>query len=127
MEYVYMDQSKPTNFTGVAVTINVIDSNGNYRTIGTATTDASGYYSLQWVPDITGKFTVVATFAGSNSYYGSYSETSFAVDPAAATSSPQATQSPGMADIYFLPAVIGIIIAVAVVGIAILLALKKRP
>ena len=30
MEYAYMQQIKPTNATGVSVTINVIDANGNY-------------------------------------------------------------------------------------------------
>ena len=50
MGYVYQQQACPTNFTGVEVTINVVDANGNYRTIGTTTTDASGYYSYVMVP-----------------------------------------------------------------------------
>ena len=57
-------------------------------TIGTAISDASGAYSYQWTPDILGKYTVVASFAGSNAYYGSSAETSFAVDAAAATPTP---------------------------------------
>ena len=28
------------------------------------TSDASGFYSYQWTPDITGKYTVIATFGG---------------------------------------------------------------
>ena len=43
---------KPTNFTGVPVAISVIDANGNYRTIGTTTTDSSGTYGFTWMPDI---------------------------------------------------------------------------
>ena len=88
MEYVYMQQNKPTNVTGIDVYITVIDSNGNYRYIGTATSDSSGTYSLQWTPDITGKYTVIATFTGTKAYYGSSAETSFAVDAAAATPAP---------------------------------------
>ena len=42
MGYVYQQQPLPNNFTGVPVTIDVMDSNGNYRNIGTATTDATG-------------------------------------------------------------------------------------
>ena len=38
MEYVYMQMPRPTNTVGVPVTIDVIDANGNYRNIGTATT-----------------------------------------------------------------------------------------
>jgi hypothetical protein len=128
MEYVYMQKGRPTNTTGVPVSIDVIDSNGNYRNIGTTTSDASGAFSLQWTPDIAGKYTVVATFAGSESYWPSYSETSFAVDPAAAT--PVSTVAPGqsVSDMYFVPAVAGIIVAIFVVGaILAILLLRKRP
>ncbi len=127
MEYVYMQQNKPTNATGVDVYLTVVDANGNYRYIGTATSDSSGTYSLQWTPDITGKYTVIASFTGSKAYYGSSAQTSFAVDPAAATATPQPTQPASMADLYFVPGVIGIIIAIAVVGAVLLLALRKRP
>ena len=46
MGYVYQQKPIPTNFTGVQVTVDVLDSNGNYRNIGTATTDATGMYSF---------------------------------------------------------------------------------
>ena len=46
MGYVYQQQAMPTNFTGVPVQIAVLDSNGNHYSIGTATTDASGMYTL---------------------------------------------------------------------------------
>src|SRR3989337_4055466 len=75
MEYVYMQKPLPTNATGVTVFIDVLDSNGNYRNIGTTTSDLSGFFSFTWDPDIPGKCTVVATFGGTKSYYGSYSET----------------------------------------------------
>ena len=71
MEAVYMQQPMPTNITGVPVTISVLDSNGNYRPIGTTTTNALGDFSYTWKPDIPGDFTVYATFAGTQSYYGS--------------------------------------------------------
>ena len=58
MEYVYMQQPKPANTTGVPVTLSVIDANGNLRDIGTTTTDSHGFYSFQWTPDIPGKYTV---------------------------------------------------------------------
>jgi hypothetical protein len=127
MGYVYQQKPLPTNFTGVDVTINVVDSNGNYRTIGTATTDAKGYYSLNWTPDITGKYSVFAVFAGNKGYWGSSAEASFAVDQAAATPTPAATQAPSMADLYFMPMSIAILIAIIVVGLVIVLALRKRP
>ena len=80
MGYVYQQKPLPTNFTGVEVVINVVDANGNFRTIGTAQTDATGQYSLAWKPDISGKFTVIATFAGTKGYWSSSAETAFVVD-----------------------------------------------
>jgi outer membrane protein assembly factor BamB len=128
MEYVYMQQNKPSNATGIDVYISVIDSNGNYRYIGTATSDSSGTYSLQWTPDIPGKYTVIASFTGTKAYYGSSAETSFAVDAAAATPAPTKEPVQSMADTYLLPSVAAIIVAIAVVGaILAMLVIKKRP
>ncbi len=127
MGYVYQQKPMPSNFTGVDVTISVIDGNGNFRNIGVAKTDASGSYSLQWKPDIEGKYTVIANFAGTNGYWPSYSETAFAVDPAPATPTPTAAPEKSMADLYFIPAIAGILVAIIVVGIAIILVLRKRP
>jgi outer membrane protein assembly factor BamB len=124
MEYIYMQKAKPTNTTGVPVSLDVIDANGNQRNIGTTTSDSSGAFSFQWTPDIEGKYTVIATFAGSQSYYGSSSETSFAVDPAAPTPPPYPVTSLPPTETYILASGIAIIIAIA---IATMLILRKRP
>jgi hypothetical protein len=126
MEYLYQQQPMPSNAKSVEVTIDVLDSNGNYRNIGTAETDATGAYSFMWTPDIPGKFNVIATFGGSESYYASYASTAFGVDEA-----PEPTPAPtnppaSLADQYLLPATGGIIAAIAIVGAAILLMLRKK-
>jgi hypothetical protein len=126
MEYVYMQQDKPTTTTGVEVTISVVDANGNYRVIGTATT-VDGFFTYNWIPDITGQYLVYASFAGSNAYYKSSAITSFAVDPTQATATPAPTQAPSMADQYFLPAIAGLFVAIIVVGLLIILVLRKHP
>ena len=82
MEYVYMQKPRPTNATGVTSHLSVIDANGNQRDIGTTTLNADGFYSLNWKPDIDGKFTVTASFTGSESYRPSHASTAFNVDPA---------------------------------------------
>jgi hypothetical protein len=126
MEYIYMQQNKPTA-VGVTVNIAVTDSNGNTRSIGTAVSDASGTYSLQWTPDISGKYTVIATFAGTNAYYGSTAETSFAVDPVAPTPTKEAvvaTQS--IADLYFAPMFAVLLIAVLASIVLTVLVLRKQ-
>ncbi len=127
MEAVYQQQSMPTNLTGVPVTINVVDSNGNYRTIGTAVSNAYGTYSLTWTPDISGDYTVIANFAGTNSYYPSEAAAAFHAGEPASTNSPQPTQAPSMADLYFMPMSIAILIAIVIVGVIIVLVLRKRP
>jgi len=48
MAAVYEQQQMPHNITGVPVTISVTDSNGNYRDIGTTTSNAYGAYSFTW-------------------------------------------------------------------------------
>jgi hypothetical protein len=127
MEYVYMQKGRPNNTTGVTVSLDVIDSNGNYRNIGTAVSDAMGAFSYQWTPDIEGKYTVIASFAGSESYWPSRAETSFAVDPAAPTPMPTAAPVQSTADMYFLPGVAAIIVAIVACFAGTILLLKKRP
>jgi hypothetical protein len=126
MKYVYMQQPLPATVTGVPVMINVLDANNNYRTIGTTVSDGSGFFSYSWTPDVPGKYTVVAIFEGSESYYPSNSEAAFfAMDVPVAT--PQPTQGPAsLADQYLLPATVGIIAAIVIVGAAILLMLRKK-
>ena len=127
MEYVYKQQPKPTNATGVPVTINVVDANGNYRTIGTATSDATGFYSVQWKPDIPGKYTVYVIFGGSESYWPSQATTAFSVDQETTTPTLQPIQTSSTSDQYILPGIIGIIVAI-VIGFAVtILILRKRP
>jgi hypothetical protein len=127
MLYVYKQFPAPSDVAGVTVKIDVLDANGNYRNIGTTTSDGNGFYSFDWTPDIAGKYTVYATFAGSDAYYSSHALTAFKVDPAA-DPAPEPTQAPAsLADQYLLPATGGIIAAIAVVGIAIIaLMLRKK-
>jgi hypothetical protein len=80
MEYVYLQQVKPADATGVEVVISVMDPNNNPIEVGRATSDVNGMYSLSFVPDVPGKYTVYATIAGSESYWGSIA-VSFTVTP----------------------------------------------
>jgi len=90
MGYVYQQKPLPTNFTGVPITISVIDSNGNNRDIGTTTTTSSGTYSLSWTPDISGSYTVFVNFVGTNGYWPSNSQDTFDISAAVPTTQPTA-------------------------------------
>jgi outer membrane protein assembly factor BamB len=127
MEYVYMKQEKPTNATGIPITVSVIDPNGNNYPVGTTTSDASGAFKLAFNPQVPGEYTIIASFTGTGSYYGSSAETAVYVGEAHATATPTPTPVQSMADLYLVPGIIGIIIAIIAVGAVIIIALRKRP
>ena len=127
MEYVYMQQTKPTNATGVPVTISVLDPNGNTYVVGTTTSDASGNYKLSFIPQVPGDYSVIANFPGSESYWPSQEETAINVGEAAPTASPIPVTAQQPIEMYIAAAAIAIIIAVAIVGLVIVMFLRKRP
>jgi outer membrane protein assembly factor BamB len=127
MQYVYFQKPRPTDVTGVDVTLKVIDPNGNTYHIGTATTDSYGHYNLMYKPEVPGTYTVIASFAGTESYYPSYTEAAFGVSDAAPTPIPTAVPLQSVADLYFVPAIAGLFVFVAIIGVVIILVLRKRP
>jgi hypothetical protein len=94
MEYVYMQQPKPENATGVPVKLSVVDPNGNTVDIGTVTSDIDGMYALAYTPRDQGLYKVIATYEGSESYFGSAGTTYFNVGPSAATPAAVSTSTP---------------------------------
>jgi hypothetical protein len=127
MAYVYQQQAKPDNFTGVTVNLSVLDANNNLRPIGQATTDSSGTYTYTWIPDIPGNYKLYANFDGTNGYWPSSAENSFNVMEAHPTASPTPTPAAPMTDTYILASAIAIIIVIAIVGAIIVLMVRKRP
>ncbi|HLC01039.1 MAG TPA: hypothetical protein VJL33_06965, partial [Candidatus Bathyarchaeia archaeon] len=127
MEYVYMQKPRPTDATGVEVTLSVLDANDNYREIGKTTSNSDGFFTLNWKPDIEGEYTVYASFAGSESYWPSRAVSSFAVDSAPPAAAEPEPEPPSMTDTYVLSIGVAIIIAIAIVGAIIVLMLRKRP
>jgi PQQ-like domain len=126
MGYVYQDKPRPTDAKGVGVTLSVLDSNNNYREIGTTTTNTDGFFTLNWTPDIEGQYTVYASFAGSNAYWPSHAVTSFAVDPAAQPAQTPAYPQPVDNTMTIVGVGIAVIIAIAIVGAVMVLMFKKR-
>ncbi len=127
MQYVWMQYPRPTNTTGVPVTIYVVDPNNNYYQVGTAVSDANGHFSCSFKPEVSGDYKVVASFAGSKAFWGSQAVTAIAVDDPAPTATTAPVAGPTVVEQYFVPAVIAIIIAIALVGLVIILVLRKRP
>jgi len=112
--------------TGVPVSIDAVDPNGNLVHIGTATSDQSGTYSFVWTPTIAGTYHISAYFAGSNAYGSSSAETAAAVINAPTpTAAPTVTSSTGIATsadlmTFIVIAIVAIIIAIAIATVLIL-------
>ncbi|MEM3000466.1 MAG: hypothetical protein QXX34_08090, partial [Candidatus Bathyarchaeia archaeon] len=110
---------------GVEVVIEVLDPNGNYYEVARATTDGSGFYSATFTPPVPGKYTIVARFAGSKSYWGSHAETAIVVEEAPVA--PEVTPTPAsMTETYVLGFGIAMLVAIIVIGLLIILMLRKR-
>lgn len=128
MEYKHMQQQKPTNATGVTVTLAASDPNGNYINIGSATSNTDGVYGYTWTPEVPGLYRIDATFPGSASYGSSTATTYFTAVGAPVPTSTPTPQALSAADQYFIPAVAGIIAAIFIgFSVLALLILKKRP
>ena len=137
MEYVYMQQNCPSDVEGVKVFVKILDPNGDWYS-ETVTSDANGVFSLSWAPSIVGDYHVTAMFEGSESYYTSYSTTTFTVDEVSAAGVPSAeeiaqttvNQMPAYPEIpayLTMDLIILILVAVGVViGLLAYMALRKQ-
>ncbi len=127
MEYLYENQAKPTDAYGVDVSLSAIDPNGNLVPIGTTTSDMNGNYGIVYTPDVPGSYQIIASFDGSKAYGPSSATTYLTVGEAPVITPGPTETSASAADMYILPATIGIIVALAIATIVIVLALRKRP
>ncbi|MEM2968469.1 MAG: hypothetical protein QXJ76_04080 [Candidatus Bathyarchaeia archaeon] len=123
MKYVYMQFERPADVRGVEITLTVVDPNNNCYEVATTSSDADGFFSATFEPPVPGKYTVIARFAGSESYYGSSAETAIYVEEAP-PATPETTATPqAPVETYFAISTVAIIVAVVLVG---LLILRKR-
>ena len=127
MEYLHMQKPIPANVTvtGVPVSIDAVDPNGNAIHIATVSSDMSGTFGYTWTPEISGQYKVTASFMGDDSYGSSWAQT-YATVVEAPVITPTPTQTPITMppnEIYFAGSTIAIIVAIAIA----VLVLKKRP
>ena len=113
--------------TGVSVSIDAIDPNGNPVHITTVTSDGySGTFAYTWNPTMAGDYKITATFAGDDSYGSSFA-TTYASEGQAPVASPTPTAIPLATNPPYEMYTIGTGLAVIIVVIAVgLLLLKKR-
>jgi outer membrane protein assembly factor BamB len=125
MEYLFMQQGKPADATGVEVILETLDPNGNFYEIGRTTSDVNGNYGLMWEPDVPGEYQIFARFAGSASYGPSSASTYLGVEDAPQPT-PTPTPSPApMTDAYVIGFGSAALVAIIVIGV-ILILLRRR-
>jgi hypothetical protein len=127
MLHVYKQFERPADAVGVNVTLTVFDSDNQVYDTATVTSDASGCFSYELAAEDAGEYSVKASFAGSNSYYGSFAVSSpFVVEEAPEPTAEPTPMPESVADMYFVPAVAGVIVALVVVGVLLVLLLLRR-
>jgi len=126
MTYVYKQFARPADAVGVNVSLTVFDSDGAVYDTAAVVSDANGCFSYEFAADVAGEYSVEASFAGSNSYYGSFAVSGSFVVEEAPEATPEPTPVPeSVADLYFVPAVAGIIVALVVIGALLVLLLRR--
>jgi outer membrane protein assembly factor BamB len=139
MEYVYMQKPCPETAEGVEVVLTTLDPNGNTYEIGRTTTSLYGTYGIAFDPPVPGLYRIIATFEGSDSYYGSYAETYInveespsaaqSIEPEPTTSALATPETTASAEAPFITTEIAIIAAFAVavvIGVVSYWTLRKR-
>ena len=126
MKYVYMQFERPSAVNGVPVKIEIVDPNGEYAWIGTATTDEDGNFAYSFAPQIKGQYMVIATFDGSGAFYGSHAITYLQTDPAPSPSGPITPETPEEAPLITTELAIVLIAAIAAIVIVAFFVLRRR-
>ena len=132
MEYLHMQHpidgiNHDVTMTGVPVSLTAIDESGSYIDIGTVTTSAYfGTFEKAWTPPAEGTYRIIASFAGDDSYGSSGASTAVSVGPAAPEITIPEQPTPPDYTMTIIGGVIAVIIAVAIVGVALFFALRKR-
>ncbi|MFC1487029.1 PQQ-binding-like beta-propeller repeat protein [Thermoproteota archaeon] len=113
--------------TGVPVALTAMESEGSYIDIGVVTTE--GYYgtfSKAWTPPEEGDYTIIASFAGDESYGSSGAATAVTVGPAVEPSGPIEPEPIVEPLITTEVAIIAAVAVAAVIGVVAYWGLKKR-
>ncbi len=134
MEHLHKQLPIPADVTGVPVSLDTIDPNGNFVHIGDVTTDMSGMFSHMWTPEIPGKYTVIATFMGDDSYGSSYAETAVGVveapepppEPVTPATEPEVHEEINRAIESLTPMFLGLTVAIVVVALLVVYGIFRK-
>lgn len=89
----------------------------------TAVTDTNGGFTVKYTPDMIGDWTIAVSYVGDATHAASNGQSQTLTVTKLATQTPQPTS---VADLYFIPSVISIIVVIIAIGVVILVVLKKQ-
>jgi hypothetical protein len=87
---------------------------------------AEDTFAMPWTPPKQDTYTITASFAGDNSYGSSSAATAVSVGHALTTPTTPEIPTPVDTTMTIIAGVIAIIVAIAIVGLVIILVLRKR-
>jgi outer membrane protein assembly factor BamB len=139
MKYVYKQFPQPMA-SGVTVKLEAVDPNSNYQDYGTVTSDPYGNFGFSFEPEVPGLYMLIATFEGSEAYYGSTDTTYIEVNPAPTPTTPIEPEEPTEPEVPTEPeepepeaplisteiAIVAAVAVIAVVGIVAYWVLRRR-
>jgi outer membrane protein assembly factor BamB len=125
MEYLHMQKPMPMA-TGVPVKLIVIHPDGNIEWIYTRTTDMYGHFAHAYEPPTEGIYQIIASFDGSESYWGSVGETAIGVGPGPSPSQQFSWHELAEAPITTEVAIITAVAVAVVIGVVSYWMLRKR-
>jgi hypothetical protein len=119
MEMLHTQNQKfPADAKGVTVFLQAMRSDGTMIDITHVTSDTMGHYEYAWCPEQQDVYKIIATFEGSQAYYGSSAQAALAVGPAIAE--PETPAPAPDTTLYIIGFGIATIVAIAVVGLLLL-------
>jgi outer membrane protein assembly factor BamB len=125
MLYVYKQRPMPTNAMGVNVKIEAVTPNMESIYVGTTTSDLYGNYALSFKPEVEGVYTIIATFEGSNAYFGS-TDTTYLNVGSVSSATPIEPEHPVTGVLTNEVLIILAVVVAAIVGIGAYWMLKRK-
>lgn len=143
MNYLHMQNAtlinNPPSPKGVSVELSAVGSDGSMIDIGSATSDSMGHFTKAWTPTDMDTYTILANFAGDESYWSSVAQTALLVTATSSPSEPIEPEQPTQPEQPEQPeqpvkaplitpeiAIIVPVAVVAVIGIASYWLVRKR-
>ena len=127
MEFLHLQGLCPSSLTGVPVVLTAIGSDNSVIDIGEVTTNGFyGTYSAKWTPPNESEYTIIASFAGDDSYGSSTAVTALSVGAAETVVPPEEPEAPVDNTMLLYGILAAVVVAIILAVVAIFAVLRKK-